>query len=37
MGNVGRVLKESGYTFADVVSATVCLADIEDHHEMNRA
>ena len=37
MENVGRVLAANGYTFDDVVRATVWLNDIEDYHEMNKA
>ena len=37
MDNVGRVLAEHGYSFDDVVRATVWLKDIEDYHEMNAA
>ena len=37
MDNLGRILKENGYSFDDVVSATVYLRDIEDYHEMNKA
>lgn len=37
MDNLGRVLKANGYTFKDVVSATVYLENIEDYHEMNAA
>ncbi len=37
MQNLGRVLKEHGYTYDDVVKATVFLEDIEDYHEMNKA
>ena len=37
MDNVGRVLEDNGYSFDDVVRATVYLADIEDYHEMNKA
>lgn len=37
MDNIGRVLKDNGYSFDDVVSATVYLEDIEDYHEMNKA
>ena len=37
MDNIGRVLKDNGYSFDDVVSATVYLKDIEDYHEMNKA
>ncbi len=36
MENIGRILKENGYTFADVVNATVYLADIQDYHAMNK-
>ena len=35
MENLGRVLKENGYTFNDVVNATVYLKNIEDYTEMN--
>ena len=37
MYNLQRVLKANGYSFEDVVRATVYLVDIEDYHEMNRA
>ena len=37
MDNLGRVLEANGYTFEDVLSATVWLQDIEDYHEMNAA
>ena len=37
MDNLQRVLKANGYSFEDVVRATVYLVDIEDYHEMNRA
>ena len=37
MENVGSVLEENGYTFDDVVRATVYLESIEDYHEMNKA
>lgn len=37
MENVGRVLAANGYTFDDVVRATVWLNDINDYHEMNKA
>lgn len=37
MDNIGRILKENGYGFDDVVRATVYLQDIEDYHEMNKA
>ena len=36
MDNIGRILKEQGYTFDDVVNATVYLKDIHDYPEMNR-
>lgn len=36
MDNLGRILKEKGYSFDDVVSATVYLADIKDYHTMNK-
>jgi 2-iminobutanoate/2-iminopropanoate deaminase len=37
MKNIGRILEEYGYTYDDLVSATVWLSDIEDYHEMNKA
>ena len=37
MDNVGRVLEANGYSFEDVVRATVFLESIEDYHEMNAA
>ena len=37
MENIGRVLRQNGYSFDDVVSATVYLKDINDYHEMNAA
>ena len=37
MDNPQRVLEEKGYTFEDVVKATVYLENIEDYHEMNAA
>ena len=37
MENIGRILKEHGYAFDDLVNVTVWLADIEDYHEMNKA
>ena len=37
MKNIGRILEEHGYTYDDLVSVTVWLADIEDYHEMNKA
>ncbi len=36
MENIGRVLKENGYGFDDVVNATVYLKDINDYAEMNK-
>lgn len=36
MENIGRVLKENGYGFDDVVNATVYLKDIKDYPEMNK-
>ncbi|MEY3276810.1 MAG: hypothetical protein RL153_2078 [Verrucomicrobiota bacterium] len=36
MDNIGRILKEKGYTFDDVVNATVYLKDIQDYPEMNK-
>jgi 2-iminobutanoate/2-iminopropanoate deaminase len=36
MENVGRVLKENGYTFDEVVNATVYLADIKDYQTVNK-
>ena len=36
MDNVGRVLEANGYSFEDVVRATVYLESIEDYHEMNK-
>jgi 2-iminobutanoate/2-iminopropanoate deaminase len=36
MDNIGAVLKEHGYTFDDVVNATVYLKDINDYAEMNK-
>ena len=36
MDNIKRILKENGYSFDDVVRATVFLTDIEDYHEMNK-
>lgn len=37
MDNLGRILKENGYSFDDVVSATVYLASLQDYKEMNQA
>lgn len=36
MENLGQVLKDHGYTFDDVVNATVYLKDINDYAEMNK-
>lgn len=36
MDNIKRILKENGYSFDDVVRATVFLTNIEDYHEMNK-
>jgi len=36
MDNIGRILKDQGYTFDDVVNATVYLKDIQDYPEMNK-
>lgn len=36
MENLGRILKEGGYGFDDVVNATVYLKDINDYAEMNK-
>ena len=36
MENMGRILKENGYGFDDVVNATVYLKDISDYQEMNK-
>lgn len=37
MENLGKHLEANGYTFDDVVGATVYLHTIEDYHEMNKA
>jgi 2-iminobutanoate/2-iminopropanoate deaminase len=37
MKNLGKILKENGYTYDDLVSVTVWLNDIEDYHQMNKA
>ena len=37
MQNLARVLKKHGYSFDDVVKATVYLQDIGDYTEMNKA
>ena len=36
MENLGRILKENGYSFDDMVNATVYLADINDYAAMNK-
>jgi 2-iminobutanoate/2-iminopropanoate deaminase len=36
MENLGRILKENGCGFEDVVNATVYLSDINDYAAMNR-
>lgn len=36
MENLGKVLKDHGYTFDDVVNATVYLKDLNDYAEMNK-
>jgi len=36
MDNIGRILREKGYGFDDVVNATVYLKDIQDYPEMNK-
>jgi 2-iminobutanoate/2-iminopropanoate deaminase len=36
MDNLGRVLNQNGYSFDDVVNATVYLADIKDYAAMNK-
>jgi 2-iminobutanoate/2-iminopropanoate deaminase len=35
MENIGLTLKENGYTYDDIVSATVYLRDLKDYAEMN--
>jgi reactive intermediate/imine deaminase len=37
MDNIGRILKDNGYGFEDLVSVTVYLRDILGYHEMNAA
>jgi len=37
MDNIAAVLKDSGYTFADVVNVTVYLSDMKHYQEMNAA
>ena len=36
MENIGRILRENGYTFDDVVMCTVFLRDIQDYQKMNQ-
>jgi 2-iminobutanoate/2-iminopropanoate deaminase len=36
MENLGRILKDNGYSFDDVVNATVYLADINDYAAVNK-
>jgi len=36
MDNLGKVLADHGYTFDDVVNATVYVKDINDYQEMNK-
>jgi 2-iminobutanoate/2-iminopropanoate deaminase len=36
MKNIGLILAEAGYTFADVVKSTVLLADINDFNALNK-
>ncbi len=36
MENIGKVLRDQGYTFDDVVNATVYLKDINDYPDMNK-
>ena len=35
MKNVGAILQEAGYDYADVVKSTIFLADIKDFQKMN--
>jgi 2-iminobutanoate/2-iminopropanoate deaminase len=37
MENLGKILKDNGCTFDDVVNVTVYLHDIKDYPEMNKA
>ena len=37
MENVGKVLKDNGFTFDDVVKATVFLKSMDDYQQMNAA
>ena len=36
MENLGRILTENGYSFDDVVNATVYLSDINDYAALNK-
>jgi len=36
MENIGQILRENGYSFEDVVNATVYLKDLSDYQEMNK-
>lgn len=36
MENIGKILKDNGYTFDDVVNATVYLKDLKDYQAMNK-
>lgn len=36
MENIGRILKQQGYSWDDVVNSTVYLKDINDYQEMNK-
>jgi 2-iminobutanoate/2-iminopropanoate deaminase len=37
MENIGKILRENGYSFDDVVNVTVYLKDLADYQEMNKA
>ena len=37
MENIGRILKENGYGYEDIVSVTVYLSDMKDYQAMNSA
>jgi len=36
MENIGKILKDNGYSFDDVVNATVYLKDLKDYQAMNK-
>ena len=36
MDNIGKILKDHGYTFDDLVNATVYLKDLNDYAAMNK-